>query len=158
MSVSFSLFNASFNPTKKAWFKSVLDNKQHSTLLIGPYGKGKSHLLLMLLAALTLKNNAENDKLIGELCNKIKKVDEGVQKKVSKVYNQGKYLSVLIMSTQGDLNQAFLVGLNEALKREKLTDITHKDQSTMLNAVCCLILHLSIALKYQLMILLEYNF
>ena len=78
----------------------------------------------MLLAALTLKNNAENDKLMGELCNKIKKVDEGVQKKVLKAYNQGKYLPVLIMSTQGDLNQAFLVGLNEALKREKLTGIT----------------------------------
>lgn len=104
----------SYIPTKSSvdileqYLDAVLDNKQHSTLLIGPYGKGKSHLLLMLLAALTLKNNAENDKLIGELCNKIKKVDEGVQKKVSKVYNQGKYLSVLIMSTQGDLNQAFL--------------------------------------------------
>ena len=28
------------------------------------------------------------------------------------------------MTTQGDLNQAFLVGLNDALKREKLTNIT----------------------------------
>ena len=120
----------SYIPTKSSvdileqYLDAVLDNKQHSTLLIGPYGKGKSHLLLMLLAALTLKNNAENDKLMGELCNKIKKVDEGIQKKVSRTYNQAKYLPVLIMSTQGDLNQAFLVGLNEALKKEKLTGIT----------------------------------
>ena len=120
----------SYIPTKSSvdileqYLDSVLDNKQHSTLLIGPYGKGKSHLLLMLLAVLTLKNNVENDKLMEELCNKAKKVDEGVQKKVSKAYKQGKYLPVLIMSTQGDLNQAFLVGLNEALKREKLTGIT----------------------------------
>ncbi len=75
----------SYIPTKSSvdileqYVDAVLDNKQHSTLLIGPYGKGKSHLLLMLLAALTLRNNAENDKLMGELCNKIKKVDEGVQ-------------------------------------------------------------------------------
>ncbi len=120
----------SYIPTKSSvdileqYLDAVLDNKQHSTLLIGPYGKGKSHLLLMLLAALTLKNNAENDMLMSELCNKIKKVNVSVQKKVSKVYNQGKYLPIFIMSTQGDLNQAFLVGLNEALKREKLTGIT----------------------------------
>ena len=75
----------SYIPTKSSvdileqYLDAVLDNKQHSTLLIGPYGKGKSHLLLMLLAALTLKNNAENDKLMGELCNKIKKVDEGIE-------------------------------------------------------------------------------
>jgi len=120
----------SYIPTKSSvdileqYLDAVLDNKQHSTLLIGPYGKGKSHLLLMLLATLTLENNAKNDSLMLELENKIKKVDVGVQKKVAKAYGQKKYLPVLIMTTQGDLNQAFLVGLNDALKREKLTNIT----------------------------------
>lgn len=120
----------SYIPTKSSvdileqYLDAVLDNKQHSTLLIGPYGKGKSHLLLMLLAALTLENNPKNDDLMHELENKIKKVNADVQKKVAKAYGQKKYLPVLIMSTQGDLNQAFLVGLNEALKREKLTSIT----------------------------------
>ena len=120
----------SYIPTKSSvdileqYLDAVLDNKQHSTLLIGPYGKGKSHLLLMLLATLTLKNNSKNNSLMLELENKIKKVDVGVQKKVAKAYGQKKYLPVLIMTTQGDLNQAFLVGLNDALKREKLTNIT----------------------------------
>lgn len=120
----------SYIPTKSSvdileqYLDAVLDNKQHSTLLIGPYGKGKSHLLLMILAALTLENNPKNDDLMHELGNKIKKVNADVQKKVAKAYGQKKYLPVLIMSTQGDLNQAFLVGLNEALKREKLTSIT----------------------------------
>lgn len=120
----------SYIPTKSSldileqYLDAVLDNKQHSTLLIGPYGKGKSHLLLMLLATLTLENNPKNDDLMHELENRIKKVNVDVQKKVAKAYGQKKYLPVLIMSTQGDLNQAFLVGLNEALKREKLTSIT----------------------------------
>lgn len=120
----------SYIPTKSSvdileqYLDAVLENKQHSTLLIGPYGKGKSHLLLMLLATLTLENNSKNDELMYELENKIKKVDADVQKKVDKVYGQKKYLPVLIMTTQGDLNQAFLVGLNDALKREKLTNIT----------------------------------
>lgn len=78
----------SYIPTKSSvdileqYLDAVLDNKQHSTLLIGPYGKGKSHLLLMLLAALTLKNNASNDALMDELCDKIKRVSGEVQKKV----------------------------------------------------------------------------
>ena len=43
----------SYIPTKSSvdileqYLDAVLDNKQHSTLLIGPYGKGKSHLLLI---------------------------------------------------------------------------------------------------------------
>ena len=58
----------SYIPTKSSvdileqYLDAVLDNKQHSTLLIGPYGKGKSHLLLMLLATLTLENNVNNCK------------------------------------------------------------------------------------------------
>ena len=67
----------SYIPTKSSvdileqYLDAVLENKQHSTLLIGPYGKGKSHLLLMLLATLTLENNAKNDSLMLELENKI---------------------------------------------------------------------------------------
>lgn len=40
-------------PTKSSvnfmgdYIKAVLDNKEQATLLVGPYGKGKSHLLLI---------------------------------------------------------------------------------------------------------------
>ena len=40
-------------PTKSSvnflgdYLKSVLENKEQATLLVGPYGKGKSHLLLV---------------------------------------------------------------------------------------------------------------
>lgn len=49
----------SYIPTKSSvdimsqYLNAVLDNKNHSTLLIGPYGKGKSHLLLLILAILS---------------------------------------------------------------------------------------------------------
>ena len=33
---------------------AVLKNKEQATLLVGPYGKGKSHLLLVLLAVLSV--------------------------------------------------------------------------------------------------------
>lgn len=46
-------------PTKSSvnfmgeYLRAVIENKEQATLLIGPYGKGKSHLLLVLLAALS---------------------------------------------------------------------------------------------------------
>lgn len=50
----------SYIPTKssvdilKRYLKAVVNNQMHSSMLIGPYGKGKSHLLLVLLAILSL--------------------------------------------------------------------------------------------------------
>ena len=44
-------------PTKSSvavldqYLDGILNQKQQATLLVGPYGKGKSHLLLLLLAA-----------------------------------------------------------------------------------------------------------
>ena len=53
------------------------------------------------------------------LVKKISKVDEKAAEHIEALWNKkGKFLPVIIMSTQGDLNQAFLVGLNDALKRE----------------------------------------
>ena len=39
---------------------AVLNNKEQATILIGPYGKGKSHLLLVLLSLLSLDRNSKN--------------------------------------------------------------------------------------------------
>lgn len=121
----------SYIPTKSSvsvldnYLDSVLDNKHQATLLIGPYGKGKSHLLLLLLAVLSLERSTKNKKIIDTLIKKIKITDEEVADKISQLWmKKGRFLPVLIMSTQGDLNQAFMIGLNEALKREGLTELS----------------------------------
>ncbi|MDE7308446.1 MAG: hypothetical protein K2N61_07255 [Lachnospiraceae bacterium] len=120
----------SYIPTKSSidimrqYLNAVLDNKNHSTLLIGPYGKGKSHLLLLILAILSMERNDENKKLIEELSIRINEVSPETANTMKKLWSRGKFLPVLIMSTQGDLNQAFMVGLNEALKREGLSELT----------------------------------
>lgn len=108
----------------KTYLEAIVDNKMQSTILIGPYGKGKSHLLLVVLAIVSLdRNNKENDTLIKDLATRIGEIDPDAQRLVIKVWEKGRFLPILIMSTQGDLNQAFMVGLNEALKRDGLTDI-----------------------------------
>ena len=121
----------SYIPTKssvdilKRYLYAVEQNKFQSTLLIGPYGKGKSHLLLVLLAIISMERNVENDDVICELLERIKRVDESTSTMIDGIWkNKGRFLPVIIMSTQGDLNQAFLVGLNDALKREGLGELT----------------------------------
>lgn len=122
----------SYLPTKSSvdilqqYLDSVENNRQQATLLIGPYGKGKSHLLLLLLAILSL---SKEDKGSVSLLNDLSKRISATSKETSKIIDgivkkKTKYLPILIMSTQGDLNQAFMVGLNEALKREGLNELT----------------------------------
>lgn len=120
-------------PTKSSvaflneYLESVKKNKEQSSLIIGPYGKGKSHLLLVLLAVVSMERNSKNAEVINELISKIKTVDdigEDVAENVSYIWDKkGRFLPVLITNTQEDLNQAFLYGLNDALKREGITEL-----------------------------------
>ena len=119
-------------PTKSSvifmdsYLEAVLGNKEHATLMIGPYGKGKSHLLLVLLAILSMDRNEKNLKVINQLKNKIKSVETIGNKTAShidKIWKTKKYLPVIINSNKQDLNQVFLAALNTALKREGLMDL-----------------------------------
>lgn len=109
------------------YLNAVIENKEQATLLIGPYGKGKSHLLLVVLAILSMERNKANSEVIYQLVDRVKQVDEigtGVAKKISMLWEKKPFLPVLISNSTGDLNQAFLYGLNDALKREGLSDIS----------------------------------
>lgn len=120
----------SYIPTKssvdilKQYIDAVENNKRQATILIGPYGKGKSHLLLVLLAIISLERNKKNNEIINELVERIKRVDEQTSNIILNIWNKkGRFLPVILMSSQGDLNQSFLVGLNDALKREGLSEL-----------------------------------
>ena len=73
------------------YLENIEKDKDHATMLIGPYGKGKSHMLLVLL-------------------DRLKNMEKP-------------FLPVIISGTNENLNQAFLVGINDALKREGLAGI-----------------------------------
>lgn len=122
----------SYIPTKSSvnfldgYMQAVINNKEQATLLVGPYGKGKSHLLLVLLAVLSMERTDENAQIIKKLIDKISAVDEVGEQTASDVkllWNKNRFLPVIINDTTGDLNQAFLLALNDALKREKLAGL-----------------------------------
>ncbi|MDD3205909.1 MAG: hypothetical protein PHS74_09295 [Lachnospiraceae bacterium] len=73
------------------YLDNVNEGKEKATILIGPYGKGKSHLLLVLLNML---RNRERP-----------------------------FLPVIVSGGYENLNQAFFMGMIDALKREKLENI-----------------------------------
>ena len=92
---------------------------KRANILIGPYGKGKSHLLLVLLAILSGNDTDEMKQLIERIGN----LDGNAKEKIEKVYKAKKLLPVIINTSSGDLSQAFVRSLNQALKREKLSDV-----------------------------------
>lgn len=121
-------------PTKSSveilnsYVDAILERKEQASLLIGPYGKGKSHLLLVLLAILSMDRTKENKLVINKIIKKIESVesvDESIVEKIETIWNnKGRFLPVIINDSTGDLNQAFLSALNESLKREGLLEVT----------------------------------
>lgn len=93
-----------------------------ATVLIGPYGKGKSHLLLVLLSILsqTCQMSA-----INKLVQRISAVNPDAAAHINDVMeNQGQFLPVLISAGgNNSLNQAFMRGLTTALTRDGLDDV-----------------------------------
>ena len=98
-------------------------NSRHgyATALIGPYGKGKSHLVLVLLQLISGKKSSE----LSELVRKIGEVDKETGKTASEIYDQElKYLPVLISPSDLDLNKEFILSLDESLKMAGLEKIS----------------------------------
>ena len=120
-----------FIPTKSSvsilgeYLDCVLDNKKQATILLGPYGKGKSHLLLVLLAILSLdRNDKNNSKAIKDLIARVKKVDVTISERIKTVWeNKGRFLPVIINGAEDNLHKPFIIGINDALKRDGMDDL-----------------------------------
>lgn len=102
-----------------------------ATVLVGPYGRGKSHLLLILSAltsldiqARTQKERKQAKEIVGELCDKIQRVDEAAGALAHAIVDSGiRTLPVIINSNSADINQAFLAALHDALVRAELQNL-----------------------------------
>ncbi len=119
--------NASVEILKSYLSSIYYDSKDRASILVGPYGKGKSHLLLILLAIVSMKNETEEQKAIELLCSRIENIDTDMKQMISEIRSQNKaLLPVIINSNYYDLNQAFLIGIKDALEREGLSDLRPK--------------------------------
>lgn len=105
------------------YVNSILGNFNKSTTLIGPYGKGKSHLLLVIMTLLN-DYNEEDSQVLNDLLDKIEQINSELSNKLREIRKKKlKYLPIIINSNYNNLNQAFLLALHEALEREHINNI-----------------------------------
>lgn len=110
----------------KKYIKSVLGkSKDRATTLVGPYGKGKSFLLLVL--SYILSKNKET-KCWNDLADKIKKIDKELYDLMVELKAKDvSLLTVIINSNYEKLDQSFMLALSDSLKKEGMESIVPKN-------------------------------
>lgn len=107
----------------KKYVKTVLkDSNFRSTTLSGPYGKGKSYLLLMILYLLSKR---ENRILFDSVCSKIRLIDEELYELLQELDNEKIYLLPVIINNNlfSDMNKNFIFALSNSLEQFSFIDI-----------------------------------
>ena len=132
VNISYDLHNKdkiqSFIPTTSALelitnvIESTDDNSvQRAKILTGAYGRGKSHIVLVILSILS---KSCNRRVLGKLLERFKSYDENSYKMVNNYINSSKkLLPVVISGSSSSLTQSFLNALQQALGSNNLDDI-----------------------------------
>lgn len=113
----------------ESYLENIFEKKNNkSTLLVGPYGKGKSHLLLVLLALLQNRNDKKWENSITRFYEKIKKQNNRLAACIEKNILCGRedkkrYLPVIISFGRSSLENSYRLALFQALEREKITNL-----------------------------------
>lgn len=109
----------------KKYVRTALgETKDYATYLVGPYGKGKSFLLLVL--SFIFSKNKDKDTW-HRLLRKIKGVDEELYNLLLRIGKQKLALvPVIVNSNYDNLSQSFRISLKEALNRVGLEKVTPK--------------------------------
>ena len=109
------------------------NSTDRARILIGAYGRGKSHIILVLLSMLFKKDKA----LYSRLLDKMKLYNPELYNYTEEYLNSSrKLLPIVVSGSSSSLTQSFLFALQQSLKNENLNDImpdTHFTAS--LNAI-----------------------
>lgn len=94
-------------------------SSERARILIGAYGKGKSHIVLTILSLLLKRNLALFEKLLPKL-NENPRLFQIIQNYYE---SDNKILPVVIAGSNTSLTQAFLLALQRALSENDLLDL-----------------------------------
>jgi hypothetical protein len=131
VNIAYDLYNdekiKSFIPTTSSFdiledvLLSTADNSNdRARILIGAYGRGKSHIILVLMSMLFNKNV----KLFGTLLNKLKIYNQKLYDFIMNyLKSDKKLLPVIISGSSASLTQSFLSALQKTLKSDGLGDL-----------------------------------
>lgn len=103
------------------------ESENRASVIVGPYGRGKSHLLLVLTALTSLDLDVSGLKkdylrnILENLCAKIESVSPEIGSLSRAVVESNiRTLPVIINSNTTDINQAFLIAISNSLTMAKL--------------------------------------
>lgn len=99
---------------------TVPDASQRARVLIGAYGRGKSHIILVLLSLLYKKDIVLFEGLLQKIETNNPKLYEFV---VEYINGSQKLLPIIINGSSASLTQSFLCALQKALRAEALEDL-----------------------------------
>lgn len=95
------------------------DSNRRARLLIGAYGKGKSHIILMILGILMKKDRQLFDRLL----TKTKKDNKKLYELIKSYYEDSKkILPVVIRGSNTSLSQSLLLSLQKTLEENELAN------------------------------------
>ena len=112
---------------KKFIISALGKNEDRSTILVGPYGKGKSYLMLIIIYILSIKETSTNaKKTFNEFVTKVMNVDKELAKLISDIESQQIHLLPVIINSNysHDLNQIFMLSLINTLENNNIKNIT----------------------------------
>lgn len=131
INISYDLFNENkiknFIPTNEAIkiLEALLvgvfeKDSNKARILTGAYGRGKSHIILIFLSLLREKNIEVFKKLL----EKMKLYDEELYSFIfNYLKSDKKYFPIIVNGGNTSLEQSFLLGIEEGLKREDIINI-----------------------------------
>ena len=128
-----------FIPTKSALMllkdilsSTALDATERARVLVGAYGKGKSHIILTILSVLMQRDRS----LFTHLMPKINE-DPELKQLVDNYYSDknNRILPVIINGTSGSLPQAFLLALQRTLDENGLDIMPETNYRAAINAI-----------------------
>lgn len=96
------------------------DSTNRARILIGAYGKGKSHIVLMILSILMKKDPELFEKMMPVVKSKNPKIYQLIH---NYYHGENKILPVIISGSSNSLAQAFLLALERTLAENELMDI-----------------------------------
>lgn len=106
---------------KKLLLNALKREDKKANVLIGPYGKGKSYIFLVLLYILSPHRDSS---VLSELQGKIKRIDSEAADLIDFVVSEEiRYLPVILNYNYRNPEQAFLVALKDAIERENLENL-----------------------------------
>lgn len=97
---------------------------QRARILIGAYGKGKSHIILVLLSLLSRKGEHLDKSLFQALLKKMKVVNNDLYLFAKEyLYSDQKILPIVVRGSSRSLMQSFLNALQQTLNDEGFSDL-----------------------------------